>query len=1316
MKQVFLTIILTVVCDVTAWCANGDLFRSKTIEGVELMFTVTDEANKYCQVGYLKEDGTINIAVSFITEGTVTIPSTVKGYRVTGIAKNAFYQCQRISTVIIPNTVTSISEQAFYGCSNLSSITIPDDVTYIGRYAFESTKWLNNQSAPVYAGKVFYLCKGGSNVNIKEGTVSIAEDAFSNLSSLVSVTIPNTIKYIWKNAFWFCKNLSYLDIPKSVTYIHEYAIRGCSGLQGIYVDSGNEFYDSRESCNALIETSTNKLLVGCQSTTIPTSVLSIRDYAFENCTGKLGLTIPDNVKSIGSGAFSGCTNLKSITLPSEITEIKSSTFRNCSNLSSISIPNSVETIEAQAFEGCSLLKTVNLSNSLKSVGVNAFQNCTSLLQIIFPEGMQTIGRNAFNGCTNLAYVSIPSTVTSIGEKAFDGTKWYENMDDGVLYLGNLAYCYKGTMSENCSITLKEGTTAIADRAFLNQTTLTSVNIPSSLKTIGDGAFQGCTGLTSLALPENLEQIGSIAFSGCSGLTSVNLPNQLTSIGHSAFNGCSGLKSINIPSGITTIQYSTFSGCSNVSTVTLPENLTTIQPAAFSGCTSLSSIIIPFGVTSVGASAFYGCSSLANIEILAKGAIRIDNNAFNETKWYNLRPDGLVYLGNNVYKYKGDMEENMVVHIKEGIISISPWAFNNWKLSAVYIPRSVQFIYDYAFVNCSNLKSVYVKSITPPAIETGNTFPYRLENATLYVPLGTETSYANAKYWKEFSNIVEHSMPIDFADANVKAFCVANWDADGDGELTDAEAAAVKSLGNVFEGTNITSFNELRYFTGLTSIGEKAFADCTQLVSVSIPTTVKSIGMNAFMNCKNLASLELPDGLKTIQSWAFSNCSSLSAITIPASVTNIVSGCFYGCVSLTSLKVDEANTVYDSRDNCNAIIKTTTNELIAASQTTVIPVGIKKIGDYAFSSRKDLVSIELPEGMESLGQWVFSGCTNLESLSFPSTMQSYGQYTLSGVSSMRRITVNALVPPADKFSNFFMGVPDDFDINKFTWYVPKGTRERYASVIPWWSNQGKGIVEHGEDKDIITFADDVVKQLCVAKYDGNYSGELDMEEAAGALTIDNTYFSTKTFKGNTSIRTFDEFRFFTSIEVIGSNFSGCTSLTSVMLPESLKQIGSYAFSDCALSTVTIPQYVSSIGNNAFYCEKMESVVMMNPEPITIGQYDNPFPQRSLMVLYVPADSKAAYTAADYWKDFKEIIEVSSYMPGDINGDDKVDVSDYIGVANRILNIPQEGFNEQAADVNEDGRIDVSDYIGVANIILTGSPYGTAASRATGSRIR
>ena len=362
--------------------------------------------------------------------GDITIPESViyndVTYSVTSIGNYAFLFCTNLTSIEIPNSVTSIGDEAFYFCMSLTSITIPNSVTSIGYNAFDETPWYDNQpDGLVYAGKVAYKYKGtmpdNTNITIKKGTLGIAGGTFSECSGLTSITIPNSVTSIGSEAFYRCSGLTAIEIPNSVTSIGSSAFSYCSGLTAISIENGNPKYDTRDNCNAIIETSSNTLIAGCKTTIIPNSVTSIGSSAFSYCSGLTSIEIPNSVTSIGDDAFYECTGLTSIT--------------------------------------------------------------------------------------------IPNSVTSIGYNAFDETSWYDNQPDGLVYAGKVAYKYKGTMPDNTSIKIKEGTLEIVDLTFKDCSGLTSITIPNSVTSIGDLAFYRCTGLTSVSIKKEAPlPIGESTFS------------------------------------------------------------------------------------------------------------------------------------------------------------------------------------------------------------------------------------------------------------------------------------------------------------------------------------------------------------------------------------------------------------------------------------------------------------------------------------------------------------------------------------------------------------------------------------------------------------------------------------------------------------------------------------------------------------------------------------------------------------------------------------------------------------------------------------
>ena len=270
--------------------------------------------------------------------------------------------------------------------------------------------------------------------------------------------------------------------------------------------------------------------------------------------------------------------------------------------------------------------------------------------------------------------------------------------------------------------------------------------------------------------------------------------------------------------------------------------------------------------------------------------------------------------------------------------------------------------------------------------------------------------------------------IAFSDNKVKDFCLQHWDDNNDGEISMEEAASVTSLGTVFGGSNIESFDELQYFTGLTKINSQEFYNCTSLKRITLPQQVASIGGSAFYGCTALTTIDIPasvttidsyaftgcillnsltlhEGLTTIGNYAFSTCKSLTNLSIPASVTSISASAFRSCSSISTINVAADNTVYDSRENSNAIIKSNTNTLLLGSASTVIPSSVTAIGDNAFYGNTALTSIVIPEGMATIGASAFSGCTALTNVETPSTLATISSDAFSGCTKLERVILS-----------------------------------------------------------------------------------------------------------------------------------------------------------------------------------------------------------------------------------------------------------------------------------------------------------------------
>ena len=266
---------------------------------------------------------------------------------------------------IIPEGTTEIGDYAFNSCDELTSIVIPNSVTSIGECAFEG-------------------CIGLTSIEIPNSVTKIDYSAFQDCNGLTSVVIPNSVTEIGDSAFDGCWELTSIEIPDSVTKIGRRAFLYCEGLTNIKVAEGNPVYDSRGGCNAIIETESNKLLEGCQST-----------------------VIPDSVTEIGGSAFHGRTVLTSIEIPDSVTEIGECAFQGCTRLTSVEISDSVTEIGCYAFACCGLINIV-IPDSVTNIGGSAFKNCTGLTNVEIHSSEIEFGRGVFSDCKNLKSIKVPS--------------------------------------------------------------------------------------------------------------------------------------------------------------------------------------------------------------------------------------------------------------------------------------------------------------------------------------------------------------------------------------------------------------------------------------------------------------------------------------------------------------------------------------------------------------------------------------------------------------------------------------------------------------------------------------------------------------------------------------------------------------------------------------------------------------------------------------------------------------------------------------------------------------------------------------------
>ena len=488
-----------------------------------------------------------------------------------------------------------------------------------------------------------------------------------------------------------------------------------------------------------------------------------------------------------------------------VTSIGPSAFQYSNELTRVSIPNSIISIESCAFLGCDGISLVKIPDSVISIGNEAFWGCSGLTSVSIGNSVTSIGRSAFEGCSKLSSVNIPNNVVNIDRDAFKSTSWFNNQLDGLVYAGNVAYKYKGTMPPNTNIIIQEGTTSISPAAFYNCSGLANVSIPNSVISIGDEAFYGCSSLTAIAIPGSITTIGYCVFQNCSGLTSVTIPNSVTSIGIAAFSGCKSLNSLTIPSSVTTIGLFAFSGCSGLNSIVIPDGVISIDGEAFKNCSNVTSVSIPNSVTSIGAEVFSG------------------------TSWYENQEDGLVYANNVAYKYKGTMPENAQIKIKEGTTLLGCGVFQNYKnLVSVFIPNSVVSVGDAASNGCSGLTSVIIPN---SVISIGYSAFKNCSGLTSVIIPNSVTSIGEHAFW-------------------------------GCSELTSINIPKIMTSINASTFFGCKKIESVILPSGVTSISNGAFCYCKGLTSVIAKIKEPfEFGPQAFDEISTSCQLIVPEGEK-----------------------------------------------------------------------------------------------------------------------------------------------------------------------------------------------------------------------------------------------------------------------------------------------------------------------------------------------------------------------------------------------------------------------------------------------------------------------
>jgi len=532
--------------------------------------------------------------------------------------------------------------------------------------------------------------------------------------------------------------------------------------------------------------------------------------------------------------------------------------------------------------------------------------------------------------------------------------------------------------------------AIGNYSFSNCSSLTSVNIPSSVTSIGTLVFSSCPSLTGIyvdpsnayyahadgvlynkavttliaypggdvgafTIPSCVTSIGYGAFFNCTSLTLVAIPESVISIGDLAFGRCTDLSSVAIGNGATSIGDQAFTGCSALANVTLGDNITTIGELAFHDCTALSSLTF-LGVTApttVGADWISGTPSSLRGHAFANSNFPIPGSYFNGLLMGAMITDDYAYTLNGgnatITGYRGAGGAVVIPSTLDGhpVAAIGDYAFSSCSsLTSVSIPDGVTSLGYGAFFDCSALTSVVI----PDGVKI--------------IP-GTVFDYC--------SSLTSVNIPNGVTIIGQDAF------------------------------NSCTSLSSVTIPDSVTTIDNCAFNSCTSLSSVTIPGNVTSIGDTAFDYCTSLVSVSIPNSVVSIGHGEFQSCYKLTSVSIPSNLTSIGMYAFNFCTSLTAINVDPENPSYASVDGV----------LYNKALTTLIQFPGGKGGAFA-----------MPNGVTSLGNYSFGSCAPLTSVTIPGTVQSIGKYAFCYCSSLGSLTFLGATAPTTVGANWITGAPSN----------------------------------------------------------------------------------------------------------------------------------------------------------------------------------------------------------------------------------------------------------------------------------------------------
>ena len=1081
-----------------------------------------------------------------------------------------------LSYIEIPEDVTRIGSYAFYGVNGLHEVVIHGGVTEMGREVFYSndrltihahayerpegwdTAWNvygyyvswgsgadgGEEEEEEYSGPLtFTLSEDGSCYSVtgcaesaeyveipKEylglPVTEIGEGAFSGLTELREIYVPDSVTRVGRAAFAFCSALYRADLPSSLSEIPPEMFQGCVSLRSFSLPSATESigYYAFYECEKL------------DTLTIPAGLRSSGDLAFGGCDGLDAVYISDltawmkiefdgresnPLHTAGELYYTDYTPVSAVSFTDAQNRVYPYTFVGCKTLTEITIPSWIRSIGDGAFADCEYLKTAVIPDNVTSIGAGAFERCSRLMSVTLGEGVQSIGEGAFRDCERLVEVVNNSYLTfNAGEDLYGGVAahalvvtsgtgkvvlyddfYFIEQGESVYLLGTRFDTHPDVQSDNLfgfGISLPTDYNGkkyrVYNDAFRGVAKLTSVSITGGVEYVGDRAFKDCAELES-ATVIGVTDIGAYAFDGCSKLTELTLEPGLAVIRDGLLRGCGSLTEFHIPDGAVDIGCEAFLDCSALRGAVIPDGVTRIRANAFENCKSMLSVTLGASIESIEDNAFFGCVKL--VEVINRSALDILPDGSNGgVGAYSLETHGtetkLVTVGDFIFGTLGGQSylfayigtDSGGLTLPSSFLGESYHVYKNaapglaW-MNELMIPDGVLSIGEGAFANCLSLSAV------------------RIADTVEMIEAGAFEGCSSVSFFCE-----AESQP-------------GGWDVNwcpGDSNVSFAS-------GDVYtDGLYFELSEDGEYYT-VTGHDRTKQIVIPEMVD-GIP--VRAIGEYAFAS-QILEAIYIPDSVEIIHYHAFYQCTKLKEIFIPSSVTEIGEGAFYGCGKLSRAILSE---------------------------------GLLVIGESAFEACFALCDVSIPSTVHTIGAHAFFACESIKSIVIPKSVTTVG----SGAFSLGNGVPTLYCEAAEK--------PEGWDA---LWY-PYG--EGAYTVV--WGYNG----ESGNNVESVGLG-------YTLSGDGTYYSVSDIGECTDTdIVIPSEHeglpvreIGANAFYFNSAI---------TSVSIpsgvvsVGENaFGYCSSLESVSLPSTLTFIGDAAFSGCdALASVDIPASVADIGAYAF----------------------------------------------------------------------------------------------------------------------------------------